>query len=87
MLEYNSILEQRRLGLPSIPPASPCSPWQVGVPLDAEVSHIPDPATLRVRVQYPDHTTHLILPPHQHLTRCTQCRDMKLRICNLWITM
>ncbi|XP_066973639.1 integrator complex subunit 4 [Macrobrachium rosenbergii] len=39
----------------------------VGVPLDAEVSHIPDPSTLRIRVAYPDHSTHLIVPPKSHL--------------------
>ncbi|XP_076056022.1 integrator complex subunit 4 [Oratosquilla oratoria] len=34
----------------------------VGVALDCEVSHIPDLSTLRVRVSYPDHSTHLIVP-------------------------
>lgn len=39
----------------------------VGVPLDAEISHIPDPSTLRIRVAYPDHSTHLVVPPKSHL--------------------
>ena len=34
----------------------------VGVGLDAEVWHIPDPGSLRIRVTYPDHSTHLIVP-------------------------
>lgn len=39
----------------------------VGVPLDAEISHIPDPSTLRIRVAYPDHSTHLVVPRKNHL--------------------
>ncbi|CAL4092512.1 unnamed protein product, partial [Meganyctiphanes norvegica] len=39
----------------------------VGVALDAEVHHIPDPSTLRIRVAYPDHSTHLVVPPRAHL--------------------
>ncbi|KAK3862961.1 hypothetical protein Pcinc_031216 [Petrolisthes cinctipes] len=39
----------------------------VGVPLDAEITHIPDPSTLRVRVCYPDHCTQLVVPPRSHL--------------------
>lgn len=39
----------------------------VGVHLDSEISHIPDPSTLRIRVAYPDHSTHLIVPPRNHL--------------------
>ncbi|XP_037801063.1 integrator complex subunit 4-like [Penaeus monodon] len=41
----------------------------VGVPLDAEVSHIPNPSTLRIRVAYPDHSTHLVVPPKSHLRK------------------
>lgn len=39
----------------------------VGVSLDAEVFHIPDPSTLRIRVAYPDHSTHLVVPPQADL--------------------
>ncbi|KAK7078719.1 Integrator complex subunit 4 [Halocaridina rubra] len=39
----------------------------VGIPFDAEIWHIPDPSTLRIKVAYPDQSTHLIIPQKGHL--------------------
>lgn len=39
------------------------------IPLEAEVMHIRDPSTLRVRVKYPDQVVQISVPRTNHLRK------------------